>query len=511
MIDTTENLEEFLTTKLSSKLWRLDNLYKIRDKAGNLVILKLNESQRRVLTDYKHNKKIILKSRQQGISTLAVAYNLDACLFHEGFATGIQSYGQDESKKLQRKAELMWYELDPNIKKLLNISLTMNNANGMAFSNGSILKIGNFRGDTLQSLHVSELAKIAKKFPEKANELKTGAFQAIAKNSKITIESTAEGRFGLFYDMWNKAELHKNIGKTLTPFDFQPIFLSWIVDPDCNMDEDIDFDPYILEYFDMLKNEHDIELTPTQKKWYQAKYNEIGIMIKQEYPTIPKEAFEKSLEGTYYEHEYKQLKLTKELKPSHLLVHSAVDLGMNDTFSIGFFVILDDGTPFIIDEYHDSGHGLAFYKDVYDAFAVKYNWDYGITFVPHDINVKELTSDKTRLEVMRELGFNPIVIKKHALQDGIEVTRQFLRKCKIHEKCEHIIASIQGYRKAWNQQLGVFLDKPVHDELSHAADMIRYMAMGLKYYRPYNNAFKRYTPQYDEEMQYWDQTDSFCV
>lgn len=498
-----ENLEEFLTTKLSSKLWRLDNLYKIRDKAGQLVTLKLNDSQRKVLTDFHHNKKIILKSRQQGISTLAVAYNLDACLFHDGYATGIQSYGQDESKKLQRKAELMWYELDPDIKKLLNISLTMNNANGMAFSNGSILKIGNFRGDTLQSLHVSELAKIAKKYPEKANELKTGAFQAIAKDSKITIESTAEGRFGLFYDMWNKAENQKKRGVQLTPFDFQPIFLSWVIDPDCNMTEEPEFDRSILEYFDKLEKDHNIRLTDTQKNWYQAKYNEIGFMIKQEYPTIPAEAFERSLEGTYYEQEYKTLNITDKQKPAKLIVHSSVDLGMNDTFSIGFFVILDDGTPFIIDEFHDSGHGLAYYKDIYDAFAAKYMWDYGVTFVPHDIMVKELTSDKTRLEVMRELGFNPIVVKRHTIQDGIETTRQFLRKVMIHQNCEKIIAAIQGYRKQYNQQLGVFLDKPVHDELSHSADMIRYMAMGLKYYTPkQNNVYEKYSHNDDDEPWY---------
>jgi hypothetical protein len=53
----------------------------------------------------------------------------------------------------------------------------------MTFSNGSTLKIGNFRGDTLSFLHVSELAKIAKRFPEKAEELNSGAFEAVSTNS----------------------------------------------------------------------------------------------------------------------------------------------------------------------------------------------------------------------------------------------------------------------------------------------------------------------------------------
>ena len=221
--------EEFIRTKLASKLWRLNNLYKIRDKNGELRTMKLNESQLYTLTQFKHNKKIILKSRQQGMTTLAVAYNLDSCIFKPGFSAGVQSYGIDESRKLQLKAKLMWEEFDPDIKSALNIDLIINNANGMQFTNGSILKIGNFRGDTLQSLHVSELAKIAKKYPEKARELKTGAFQAIGKNSKITIESTAEGKAGLFYELWQKAVLKQKLceaeGVELSPFDLSLIHI----------------------------------------------------------------------------------------------------------------------------------------------------------------------------------------------------------------------------------------------------------------------------------------------
>ena len=489
LINDTESLQEFVDKKLSSKLWRLNNLYKIRDKAGKLITLKLNDSQLEVLKSYTHNKKIILKSRQQGISTLMLAYNFDSCLFKSGFSAGIQSYGNDESKKLQRKAELMWEQLDSDIKKMLNISLTMNNSTGMAFSNGSILKIGNFRGDTLQSLHVSELAKIAKKYPEKANELATGAFQAIATNSKITIESTAEGKFGLFYDMWSKAVLRQKTGRPLSPLDFQPIFLSWLKDPDCQLDMTIDFTDDILKYFEKLE-QRQIYLTQLQKNWYQAKFNEIGWLIKQEYPTTPEEAFEKSLEGTYYEHEYKNLHIVpaKNIVIGNKYVHTAVDIGMNDTFVVYFFVI-DNGIPTIIEEFEDNGHGFQYYRDKYDAYAIKYSWKYGYMYCPHDVKVKELTSDKTRYEVLKSLGFNPIIVKKHSLQDGIETTRQFLKSVRISDKCEGLIAAIQGYRKHYDDKLGVFLNKPVHDKLSHRADALRYMALGLKHRFPVYNDF----------------------
>ena len=114
----------------------------------------------------------------------------------------------------------MWERFPLAIKQLFVLTLTTDNKMALGFSNLSSLKIGNFRGDTLQSLHVSELGKIAKDFPKKAKELKTGAFQAVAKNNIITIESTAEGKSGLFYDMWVKAEQKAILGQELTPLDF---------------------------------------------------------------------------------------------------------------------------------------------------------------------------------------------------------------------------------------------------------------------------------------------------
>ena len=148
----TDEQLKFVEEKLSSKLWRLNNLYTIKDKDGNRIKFKPNASQLKVLMT-KHKCKIILKSRQQGISTLFLAYNLDSCLFIPGYEAGIQSYGLSESEKLSNRAELMWDMLDPEIKAILGLKLVSNNQKGMTFSNGSILKIGNFRGDTLQALH----------------------------------------------------------------------------------------------------------------------------------------------------------------------------------------------------------------------------------------------------------------------------------------------------------------------------------------------------------------------
>lgn len=479
-ITITQAQQEFIDTKLSSKMWRLNNLYTILDKNGVKKKLRLNHAQMNVLQNFRHNKKIILKSRQQGISTLYLAYNLDDCLFKPGYQAGIQSYGLDESEKLSKRALLMWNDMDQEVKDIFQLELATSNSKGMSFSNGSVLKIGNFRGDTLQSLHVSELAKIANKFPEKAKELKTGAFQAVGKDNKITLESTAEGKTGLFWEIWTKSisKIKRNI--VLGPFDFEPIFLSWVYDPDCNIDHEVEISENLATYFKKKEEELSITLEDTQKWWYASKQEELGENMKQEYPTTAEEAFEQSVEGTYYKQEYSNLAIKSNLYDPNLKVHSAMDLGMNDTFSIFFFQVHPDKRVKVIGEYANNGHGLQHYKDTYDALSKRFGWVFGTDYVPHDSKVRELIADKTRWVAMKEMGFHPVLVTKHSLQDGIEATRQFLKTVEVEDTCEIFVGSVQNYRKTYNSKFDVYLDSPVHDEWSHPADAIRYLAMGNK-------------------------------
>ena len=474
--------------KLKSKFWRLNHLYWIRDKDGKEVKLKLNKAQITVFTKYKHNKKIILKSRQRGISTGYAIYQLDECIFKPGTQAGVQSYGKDEAEKLKMKIDFAWDRLDERLKTALGITTNKDNTQMIEFSNGSTLKIGNFRGDTLQMLHVSELGKIAKKFPEKAKELKNGAFQAVSVNNKITIESTAEGRSGLFYEMWTKAVAKQKTGMPLTPLDFQPIFLSWIDDEDCRINTPVSISGDQQRYFDDLEQQTRLVIPLEARWWWVAKYEELGFDIYQEYPATPEEAFAQSVEGTYYKHEYENLKLITNAYRPELLVNMSFDLGMNDTFSIGFVQNwIDKGVKHsrIIGYYENNGHGLQHYKDVLDYIAIDKGWTFNVTYVPHDIAVKELIAGKTRWQALLDLGFNPVLVPRHRVQDGIQATRDFLKEVEIDaEEAIEVIDAVQNYRKKFDDRLGVYLDTPLHDKYSHTADMLRYMSMGLKHSWP---------------------------
>jgi len=476
-----------------NKEWRLNNLYTIRDKKGVKRLLTLNNAQTKIL-GYIHNRKIILKSRQQGISTFYLANNIDDCLVIPGYNAGIQSYGQDESEKLAMRAKLMWDELDEDAKHFIGITtigepLTLVRANSkiMEWNNGSVLKIGNFRGDTLQGLHVSELGKIAKRFPEKAKELKTGAFQAVSTDNKITIESTAEGRTGLFYEMWRRAEELQLLGKKLTPLDFQAIFLSWVIDPDCNLDFDVDIPDELVNYFAKIEKELGFKLSDTQKWWYTKKYEELGEDIKQEYPTTSEEAFAATKDGSYYSKLYRdkivaQKRLIDSLYDKNLPVNVAMDLGMNDTMVIVFYQIFKGplGPELrLIDEYHNEGEGLEHYVRMLRDKEDRLGYRYKDVFVPHDAKVRELGTGKSRLAILQELGVNARVLTRHSVHDGIEMVRKWIPHMYIDDRLSYLKGMFVNYTKEWNSKLGTWNSQPLHNEWSHPADAIRYVCMSL--------------------------------
>jgi len=475
----TPEQEEFVKTKLSNKAWRLNNLYKIKNKDGRVVTMKLNDAQTKLTYKFKHNRKIILKSRQQGISTYYLASELDDCLFDDGIEAGIQSIGQDEAEKLARRALLMWDEFDPDIKALLGITLITNNSKGMSFSNGSILKIGNFRGDTLQRLHVSELGKIAKKYPEKAKELKTGAFQAVSVSNHITIESTAEGKEGLFAEMWFIAYAKALSNLPLTPLDFQAIFLSWVYDNDCAMNMEVVIPDSIQEYFDKIEKELDIILTQQQKWWYAAKSIELGEDIKREYPATPEEAFEQSVEGTILRQEYKRLfeegRVQKDLAFKDYPTSVSYDLGVNDTTVLTFVQKPPNSKPRVVFEYENSGEGLEFYVDI----MRRSGFNITVVYLPHDANVRDFSTGVTRIDMFRRLGVPAVLLKRHSHEDYIQALRYFINNCLIDERCERLITAIQTYRWKFDKMIGVYLKIPQHDQVSNNIDSLKYMAIGL--------------------------------
>lgn len=470
--DPTDD-EDFIANFLPSTLWRICNLYTIIDKAGNKRSFKPNRAQFVVMSK-KHNRKVILKSRQQGISTLHLIRAIDKAMFNDNVTCGLMAQGLDEAAELLNKARVAWEEFDENLKAFLGIDLESDNAKKFGFNNGSKLLIRtSFRSGTLQFLHVSELGKISAKFPEKAKELKTGTFQAVRRDQEIVLESTAEGKSGLFFEIWEIATKHTG---DLGEMDFMPIFLSWTDDPDCQLHYKQTITPKAEHYFNTLQAKG-IELTQEQKWWWVAKYRELGDEMFQEYPATPEEAFMAVRDGAYYSNQMNALRKRGGIKDNlfdeNLDVYCAMDLGMSDDMTMVFFQVWKEGEVRIVDEYANSGEGILHYVMVMRAkpYHVKR------VYLPHDAQVRELGTGKSRYETFRGLGVPVQLVKRLSINDGIEAVRTTLAKCWIDSKCVEVIGSLDNYSKEWDDKRGVWKDKPLHDKWSHMADALRYMAV----------------------------------
>ena len=474
---------DFVQNFLPSKLWRLNNLYTIINKDGYKMQFLMNYAQHTVYAaSLRHPRIIILKSRQQGISTFWLISYQDDAIFNEDLNIGMLAQGLEEAGTLLSRAKLSWDNFPIPVKNLFDLRLVQDNTKQMSFSNGSNVFIRtSFRSATLQRLHVSELGKIAAKDPKKAEELQTGTLQAISAGNTVVIESTAEGVDNAFSKMWDTAvELTGN----RPPKAFYPVFLSWTEDPDCTLELDLVISPHAAEYFAKIELELGIELTRQQKNFWVQQHMELHDKIGQEYPATPEEAFSSVRDGTYYARKYREYVIHGErevddLYDEHLPVYAAMDLGGDDYTVIVFFQVYDLEWR-IIDCYWNNGEDDAFYIDYL------YSLPYRLTrvFLPHDSKAKSRQTMTSTFGIYSAAKLPVKALPRDSIIDGISMVRKLLPNLWVDTKCLATDMEDHGLRKAfltytkqWDTNAGVWKDKPLHNWSSDFMDAIRYMAV----------------------------------
>jgi hypothetical protein len=479
---------------LMSKRWRMNNLYKIVNKEGKVVQFRLNAVQEK-LFQTMHNLNIILKARQEGMTTFTCIYFLDECLFNDNKEAGIIAHTKkDASDIFRRKIQFPYDHLPEEIRALRK--LTTDSKVEMGFSNGSVISVGtSLRSATLQYLLVSELGKVAKNYPEKAREIMTGALETVTArgDTLVFVESTAEGNSGIFYDLCDNAEKLKQARTALTRMDFKFHFFPWFDCPDYSLPEHVVFTKKMAEYFadvevQVAKERPDFKLTKDQMAWYIKKHEILGEDMMREYPSTSAEAWVAGITGTYFKTQFQWLRenghICKVPVQHDVAVDTWWDLGMDDSTSIWF--TQDIGREIhVINYYENNGEGLEFYRDILDEYARKYNYHYGRHVPPHDINVRELGTGISRLETARKLGIpmepGPAIESK---MDSIQKARSILKICFFDEEnCADGIEHLENYRKQWDEIHGVYKDQPLHNEHSHGADAYQTFATGHDFRR----------------------------
>ena len=488
----------------SDPWWRLNNLYKIKDKGGNVVTFKPNWAQKE-LYEEMHYLDIILKARQLGMTTFIQIFMLDRCLFNENTNAGVVAHNKEDAEAFfADKIKFAYDNLPQDLKNL--IPATSDTVRSLRFKNGSHIRVGtSMRSGTYQYIHISEFGKMCAKYPEKAAEVITGTLNTVAPGQMVFIESTAEGPFGEFYDMCRKYEdltMAVNNGQTeFTPMDYKFFFFPWWQHPDYVLHAKVDIPEKLMLYFMELRKEYDIELRPEQKAWYVKKAEEQGDKMKQEYPSTPAEAFERSTEVSIYGSQMRKAREQKRITTLPIErgvpVHTFWDLGRNDSTAIWFMQEVGNWYHWI---YYLEGRlqDLAFYAGQLLELKNEYDWHYGTHYLPHDVEVTDLSTvgNRSRRMILNEAGVSPITVvpRCKVLNDAIELTRRMFAKSKFDEEgCELGLRALNAYEWSYDELHRVTRKIPAPGWANHGADAFRQCAQG---YRGTGSTFKAQQSMY---------------
>lgn len=311
----SDELDKFL-----DKSWRMNNLYTIVDRDGQIGTFTPNRAQSH-FNENKAKRNIILKSRQIGFTTYEALDELDDVLFNSNFKAIMLSYDIPSQLDIfDDKIKFAWERLPDSVKKYYKVDTERANELRVEVSKGeySSVKVRTKgRSGTFQRTHVSEFGKICRQDPKKAKEILSGTLQASAMGARVDFESTAEGEFGAFYDMfWEAWER----GEPTNDVEYKAHFYNWQWD-DHELAKIKAVDPNIPEDFyiyqrkhnemarhnDMLEPITDIQLTYWYYNWLTL--NRDWEMLFQEYPTTPDEAFISSGGKIFDANKLKEMKL----------------------------------------------------------------------------------------------------------------------------------------------------------------------------------------------------------
>jgi len=481
----TELTVEDIQKHLGDREWRLNHLYYIKDENGNKVLFKPNKVQK-MLHDAMWFFNIVPKARQLGITTYFCILYFDQVLFSQNKTAGIIAHRQEDMKKIFRnKIRFAWDNLHPWLKEYIG-SPNTDSAYELVFPNGSTIFVSmTTRSGTVQFLHISEFGYICQKFPEKAEEIVTGAINSVHPGNMVSIESTAAGQEGYFYDFCMKADRTQKERRELTQLDFKLFFFPWWIDERYTMEGKFPITQEFEEYFKLLKDKYNIKLTEGQKRWYMKKKELNGEKMFSEYPSTLEEAFRVSVEGAYYSKEMQKVYRENRIRP---IPHDPMfdvdtwwDLGMND-FNVVLLTQTKGNVINFINMYWNSGEGLKHYYDWLKDEKDKYNYRYNAHYFPHDVEVRELGTGVSRKQTLYKLGMTNIrtgpPAREVSIEDGRDEVRKLFPRFNFDElKCEKLHQALFNYRKEFDKKLGVFKDKHKHDENSHFADAVRLLAM----------------------------------
>jgi hypothetical protein len=309
-LDAPPEAEDWLERYLQDLPTYAGECLKIRTKSSHVIPLRFNYSQSVVharLTAQRRElgrvRAIILKARQQGVSTYTAARFFRRINLIPNQRAAVVADKKERAGGLFSMYTRFDKFLPPNMKPKKSAQsrgrhLEYDDKDGIGLGceigveTAGDVNAG--RSTTTQLLHASELA-----FWPSANDVWVSLLQSMPDDdSEIIIESTANGVGGTFYELWNQAINGQS--------EFIPIFLPWFIHEEYTVPFLTDRErEAILNSTDKVEREAQdrgyeydgamVKLSPEQLMWRRKtianKLAGDARKFRQEYPSTWREAF----------------------------------------------------------------------------------------------------------------------------------------------------------------------------------------------------------------------------
>ncbi len=303
---------------------------KIRPKDGDIIPFFVNKAQKMVLERRRVElatkgrvRMIVLKGRQQGMSTLIEALGFYKVTHNFGITSFILAHEEKATSNLFDLTK-RYYE---NLTKPMQPKLKASNAIQLEFSElKSCFKLGTAknkntgRSQTIQFLHASEAA-----FYAHTQEHAKGIMQAVPDmdGTEVYIESTANGVGNWFHKMWQDAEAGIS--------DYIAVFVPWFITDEYKRkvpnDFKLDDDEKLLKSTYLLSDE--------QLAWRRIKIQSFSMegrdglkAFQQEYPCCPIEAFNSDVGDIFIQSE-----LVAAARKSSFEKHGPLLIGVDPAYT----------------------------------------------------------------------------------------------------------------------------------------------------------------------------------
>jgi hypothetical protein len=289
-----------------SKIWRIQNLYKIKNKRRRTVPMRLNRIQWHIFNAIKDAdpiRYINVKFRQGGVSTFFLVWHLDDTIFRPNTNTGVLSHKRESLGYLMDIIRLAHRTMPDKLRP----GLGDDSKTGLSFPvlNSRIFVSLSIRSTTVHNLHISEwcLAKDAEV---------QASLGAAVPDAHISGESTGNGiaNDGYLTYMDAKAGLNGYKGQFF-PWFMQEEYRAELngMDPGLVMKSLAKDERGLIE---LARRDYGLAVSPEQILFRRIKKKALKGIFPQEYPETEADAFITA--GNHFFNSKKILSLIQEAR-----------------------------------------------------------------------------------------------------------------------------------------------------------------------------------------------------